>query len=98
MVNLKKPYELLEAYARYMFLSYLFQAQPERVLIVGLGGAAMVHFLKHYDPEVHVDVVEIDPAVVKIAAEYFECRSGGTSTSSRPMGSSTWKRPKPSTT
>jgi spermidine synthase len=36
-----------------------------------------VHFLKHYDPQVHVDVVEIDPAVVKIADEYFECRTGG---------------------
>ena len=77
IVNTKRPYELLDPYARYMFTSYLFQPQPEQVLIIGLGGGAMVHFLQHYEPQVRVDVVEIDPAVVKIAAEYFECRSGG---------------------
>jgi spermidine synthase len=77
LVNVKKPYELLEPYSRSMFLSYLFQPQPVQVLIIGLGGGAMVHFLKHYDPQVRVDAVEIDPAVVKIADEYFECRTGG---------------------
>ena len=77
LLNVKKPYELLEQYSRTMFLSYLFQPQPEQVLIIGLGGGAMVHFLKHYDPQLRVDAVEIDPAVVKIADEYFDCRTGG---------------------
>jgi len=36
----------------------------------------MIHFLKHYDPKVKIDVVEIDPAVVKIADKYFGVRSG----------------------
>jgi spermidine synthase len=77
IVNLKKPYELLNSYARAMFASYLLKPQPERVLIVGLGGGAMVHFLEHYDPDTKVDVVEIDPAVVQIADRYFDVRSGG---------------------
>jgi spermidine synthase len=77
MVNLKKPYEMLVPYVRFMFTSYLLQPQPQRVLIVGLGGGAMVHFLQHYDPELTVDVVEIDPAVVAVADKYFEVRSGG---------------------
>jgi spermidine synthase len=77
MVNLKKPHELLVPYTRFMFTSYLFQPKQLRVLIVGLGGGAMVHFLQHCDPEVTVDVVEIDPAVVAVADKYFEVRSGG---------------------
>ena len=77
LVNLKKPYELLIPYAKFMFTSYLFRPQQEKVLIVGLGGGAMVHFLEHYDPQLAVDVVEIDPAVVKIADKYFDCRSRG---------------------
>jgi spermidine synthase len=36
----------------------------------------MIHFLKHHDPQVRVDAVEIDPAIVKIADEYFDTRSG----------------------
>ena len=77
MVNSKKPYDLLCAYCRALFASYLLQPQQQRVLIVGLGGGAMVHFLKHYDPEVKVDALEIDPVVVEVADRYFDVRSEG---------------------
>jgi spermidine synthase len=75
-VDLDRPHDLLIDYTRYMFLSYLFRPKPEKVLIVGLGGGAMVHFLRHHDPAVKVEVVEIDPAVVKIADKYFGVRNG----------------------
>jgi spermidine synthase len=76
-VNLQRPHELAVTYTRYMFLSYLFRPQPKKVLIVGLGGGGMIHFLKHHDPQLQVDVVEIDPVVVKLAADYFGVRSEG---------------------
>ncbi len=67
----KEPYKLLATCSKYMFLSYLFCPKQERVLLVGLGGGAMTRFLRHYDPNVHIDVVEIDPVVIKLAYEYF---------------------------
>ena len=70
-LDLRRPHRLLLPYTRYMFASYLFRPKPERVLIVGLGGGSMVHFLRHHDPDLAVDVVEIDPVVVKIAEVYF---------------------------
>ena len=76
-VDLRKPHELQFAYLRYMFLSYVFRPKQEKVLIVGLGGGSMVHFLKRYDPNVQIDAVEIDPVVVGIAEKYFGVRSGG---------------------
>ena len=76
-VNLAAPQTLMSPYARGMFASYLYQPQPRRVLIVGLGGGAMVRFLTHHEPQVRIDAVEIDPAVVRIADEYFGVRSGG---------------------
>ena len=76
-VNLTAPHTLASPYARAMFVSYLYQPHPRRVLIVGLGGGAMVRFLTHHEPQVHIDAVEIDPAVVRLADEYFGVRSGG---------------------
>jgi len=73
--NTKRPYELLTPYSRLMFSSYLFLPQQKRVLIVGLGGGAMVHFYEHYDPGVKVDGVEIDPKVVELADKYFDVRT-----------------------
>lgn len=74
-VNMNKPHELLSNYTRFMFSSYLVRPKQERVLIIGLGGGAMIHFLKHNDPGLKVDVVEIDPLVVHVSDQYFNIRS-----------------------
>ncbi len=71
------PQTLASPYARSMFAAYLYQPEPRRVLIVGLGGGAMVRFLAHHTPDVGVDAVEIDPVVVRLADQYFGVRSGG---------------------
>lgn len=76
-LDLRQPHRLMLEYTRYMFLNYALRPNPQRVLIVGLGGGSMVHFLARHDPQVKVDVVEIDPVVVQLAAEYFGVRSQG---------------------
>jgi spermidine synthase len=76
-LDLTAPHTLMSPYARAMFASYLYQPHPRRVLIVGLGGGAMVRFLTHHDPQVQIDAVEIDPAVVRLADQFFGVRSGG---------------------
>jgi len=76
-VSLTAPQTLLSPYAHSMFASYLYQPHPRRVLIVGLGGGAMVRFLTHHEPQVRIDAVEIDPVVVRLADKYFGVRTGG---------------------
>lgn len=76
-VDLEHPERLQVPYTRSMFASHLFVAEPKRVLIVGLGGGGMVHFLKHHQPELVIDAVEIDPAVVKVAEDFFNIKTEG---------------------
>ena len=76
-VNMAAPQTLVSPYAHAMFASYLYQPSPRRVLIVGLGGGAMVRFLMNHEPQVRIDAVEIDPVVVRLADQYFSVRSGG---------------------
>ena len=76
-VRLTEPHTLVAPYARAMFASYLYAPSPRRVLVVGLGGGAMVRFLAHHEPHVRIDAVEIDPAVVRLADKFFGVRSGG---------------------
>jgi spermidine synthase len=77
MVDLDHPQDLLIDYTRYMFLSYAHRPEQKKVLIVGLGGGSMVHFLKQSDPALKIDVVEIDPKIIDIADKQFEIRSEG---------------------
>jgi spermidine synthase len=75
-INLDKPFLLQFEYLKHLFTSYLFRHPQQDVLIIGLGGGGMIHFLRHADPGVRIDAVEIDPLVVKLADEYFDVRSG----------------------
>jgi spermidine synthase len=70
-MNLKSPHVLRFTYLQHMFASYLLQPKQSKVLIVGLGGGSMVHFLQKHDPTVAVDAVEIDPVVVQLAEQSF---------------------------
>jgi spermidine synthase len=73
-MNLRSPHVLRFTYLQHMFASYLLQPQQKRVMIVGLGGGSMVHFLQKYDPEVSIEAVEIDPVVVELAERFFAVR------------------------
>lgn len=44
---------------------------PERVLVMGLGGGTLPNFFRAAWPQARIDAVEIDPAVVKVAEQYF---------------------------
>jgi len=70
-MNLTSPHLLRFNYQQHMFTSYLLQPDQKKVLIVGLGGGCMVHFLQKHDSECEVDALEIDPVVIELAEKYF---------------------------
>lgn len=75
-VDMAAPDRQLFDYTKLMFMHYVHAPRPRKVALVGLGGGAMVHFLRTHAPEVEVTVVEIDPAVVEIADRYFGVEAG----------------------
>lgn len=63
--------ELLFSYNQ-RFLELLLSTQPKRVLVIG-GGAFMLPIAAfHRLPKLTLDVVEIDPLLVKLAQDFFE--------------------------
>jgi spermidine synthase len=55
-----------------LMLGALFvNPSPRSVLIVGLGGGTLPRTLRQLLPATRIDVVEIDPAVVRVASRYF---------------------------
>ncbi|XP_068176000.1 eEF1A lysine and N-terminal methyltransferase isoform X2 [Antennarius striatus] len=47
---------------------------PVSVLLVGLGGGGLAQFLRDFVPNVTVEVVELDPAVMEVAKKWFNFR------------------------
>lgn len=61
---------LLE-YTQIIFAGLLVNPEPERVLIIGMGGGVIPRTLRNHYPDCRIDVVDIDPDVVETAQKYF---------------------------
>ncbi len=70
--NLARPQQLVFGYTRMMMASLLVNPNPTRILMVGLGGGSLAEALGTLFPEAEMDLVEIDPAVVRVARRFFE--------------------------
>jgi len=73
-VNVEQQKQLALVYSNMMMASLLFCPKPQRLLMVGLGGAAVTNFLSEQFPNLHIDVVEIDPKVIEVSKKYFYLR------------------------
>ncbi len=75
-VDTRAPRRMVFMYTRMVFAALLLDAAPQRVLIVGLGGGTLPTALAELFPNSRIDVVEIDPAVLRVAKRYFDFAPG----------------------
>ena len=74
-IRIGQPHQLVLNYTQGFFSAlYLAAAPPQRVLVIGLGGGVMPMALRAIDPDMHIDTVELDPAVLKVARSHFGYR------------------------
>ena len=65
------PQRLVFNYTKLLFSGLLLIEEPKNILIIGLGGGTMSNTLHQLYPQSVITNVEIDPAVVKVARQYF---------------------------
>jgi spermidine synthase len=65
-----RPDELQFEYTRLMMGVLLFQSQPKRILMVGLGGGSLAKFCYKHLPDAHITVVEINPHVIALRQSF----------------------------
>ncbi|HXF81833.1 MAG TPA: fused MFS/spermidine synthase [bacterium] len=70
-MDLRDPRRTVFPYADYLHLPLLFQPDARRVLFVGLGGGTAPRRYHEDYPQLTVDVVELDPAVIEAATRFF---------------------------
>lgn len=76
IIDLMHPADLPVTYTRYMTNALLYHpGTVKRIALVGLGGGRTINYLVNSMPEVQADVAELDPAVIKLAKDYFGVES-----------------------
>ncbi|MDR1732235.1 MAG: fused MFS/spermidine synthase [Synergistaceae bacterium] len=65
------PTELVSDYTKFYDLAFRFNPGIKRVLMLGGGGYCVPRHVMEEHPDIHMDVVEIDPGVTAAARRYF---------------------------
>ncbi|HEU0282574.1 MAG TPA: fused MFS/spermidine synthase [Gallionella sp.] len=71
-MRIARPWNLELEYTREMMAALLLRDAPRKVLLIGLGAASLTKFLYRHYPFAHLTVVEIEPAVVAAARQFFK--------------------------
>ena len=70
-ISFSTPAALSLLYTRYMMGALLVQPEPAHVLLIGVGGGALVRFLHHHFPHCAVDAVDCSQQIIRMAVGYF---------------------------
>jgi len=65
------PNELAFGYTRCMMGFLLFNQNPQRILVLGLGGGSLVKYCYHHLPQSNITAVEIDPNVIALRKHFL---------------------------
>jgi len=68
----QSPSKLVFDYTKMVLAPLFINPNPQKILIIGLGGGSVPRALNKILPNAYVDVVEIDPEISVIAKKYFE--------------------------
>lgn len=65
------PHIPQHSYIQAMLMVLMFTT-PRSAIVLGLGGGALIHALRHYDASIKLTSVEIRPCVIELAKRYFQ--------------------------
>jgi spermidine synthase len=70
-INISEPHQLRMNNLQYLMSMLLFIEPPRHILLLGVGGGSLIHFVRHYLPQTHITGVEYDAELLQIAQDHF---------------------------
>lgn len=71
IVDLRNIHRHVMEYSHLAFAGLLFRPAPQRVCVIGVGGAVIPRAMERCFPGVQIDCIDIDPEVITVARKYF---------------------------
>ena len=70
-MRISEPYALDLGYTQVMMAFLLFNCQPRRIALIGLGGGSIAKYCYRYLPSARISAVESDPDVIALRDEFL---------------------------
>ncbi|MDJ0833482.1 MAG: methyltransferase domain-containing protein [Gammaproteobacteria bacterium] len=71
-IDIKQPHRLVMHNLVYLMGILLFISPPKRILLLGVGGGALVHFFRHYLPASRITAVDYNAELLQIASREMQ--------------------------
>ena len=71
VIDINQPYSIKMENLQYLMGILMFIPPPERILILGIGGGTLVHFLRHHFPDSQITGVDLDEELIDIAQQHL---------------------------
>ena len=75
-IDRHQPHQLHMQNLLYLMGVLMFIPEPSRILVLGVGGGAMIHFLRHHLPQAHITGVEHDAELLELAQQHLQLPAG----------------------
>ena len=95
---LRDPYHLQLDYTRQLFAGLLFQPEPKRIALLGLGAASATKFAWKQFPRARITTVELNPAVIQFARQNFHLPPDSTRMNTIAADAAEWVAAHPQST
>lgn len=70
-IDMQEKHKLLLPHLVPMTMVSMFSRQAKSALVLGLGGGAIIHHLRHFYPQLSITAVEKEEKIAVVAKEYF---------------------------
>ena len=71
VIDINQPYSIKMENLQYLMGILMFIPPPQNILILGIGGGTLVHFLRHHFPDSHITGVDLDEELIDIAQQHL---------------------------
>jgi len=71
-IDLSHPHKLVMLNLQYLMGILLFIKPPENILILGVGGGSLVHFLSYYLPDSQITGLDYNAELIDLARQHFK--------------------------
>jgi spermidine synthase len=70
-IDMQQPSKLVMENLQYLMGLLLFVPAPRKVLLLGVGGGSLIHFLRAHLPNTHIIAVEYDAELLEFAQQHL---------------------------
>jgi spermidine synthase len=76
-ILLAHPHQLVMQNLQYLMGVLLFIPEPAKILMLGVGGGSLIHYIQHYLPRSEITAVENNAELLDICFAHFQLPRGG---------------------